>query len=300
MPEKQIAIYDESDKKKPNDLNGKPSGSPSIFAIPKHCSGWLNYHLFYNQYQSTFNNHNFNVSNEPVSIYIIHGTADNPTSCMPLKDDLFKTGLDANIATVRIPDLSLKRNSGIQFYAEDLARIIKKNNDKKVIIIGHSRGGLIASYYTENYAKRDRVKVLLTVPVCSPFRGTVISSFASFFFSSDNDTSLRQMRPNTSFLTNLSKSITDNGVVNYHFFTAENDWIVPYEDECIPFGLNPDQIEQCVTKLDKSHGHLSAMHSPEMLEKLQKRISKVFGKAHEHKNSDDQSSQSVNQVPNLS
>ena len=103
----------------------------SITGLVPHCAGWLKHWLFCGKYRDTFDNPAFDDrTTEPVVVYVIHGTADVPTSCKKISGRL-NANLPADVSKVYIPSFSrVPTNDSIEAYAEELEHIITTNGHK--------------------------------------------------------------------------------------------------------------------------------------------------------------------------
>jgi len=89
---------------------------------------------------------------------------------------------------------------------------------EKVSIIAFSMGGLISTYYIKFL---DSKKVNKLVSIFSPFHGTF---WANIFFK--NRPAVKEMRPNSKFLTKLNKKDLKRSIKHLNIYSPE-DFVVP-------------------------------------------------------------------------
>lgn len=185
-------------------------------------------------------------ANEGVVIYCIHGTADRVSSFNKVATEMLKD-LPSNISAIRLISFNQRGlGKGIQYFAEELSKKIKKNGDKNIILMGHSRGGLVAAYFTEFLAKAQDVTVHAVVSICSPFRGSDVATAPLTWFSK----SVQQMRRDSEFLNELGKEIRHTHA-KYYYYAAGCDGLVTSESASL--GPNPVMFDE--------EGHLSVMRN---------------------------------------
>jgi triacylglycerol esterase/lipase EstA (alpha/beta hydrolase family) len=96
---------------------------------------------------------------------------------------------------------------GIDDYAngkvrDKILKISQETNQKEIILIGHSMGGLISGYYAENISGKDNITVNNVISIGSPWKGApLLDQFPS------NDKRMIQMSCRDSFLKNLNQLV---------------------------------------------------------------------------------------------
>lgn len=166
-----------------------------------------------------------------IGIYCIHGTADRNGSFSVLAKKMLSRngGLSTQIASIHL--LAFERRGvgiSIKFFAYQLLEKIKQNNHKKVILMGHSRGGVVSAYFAENLAKEAGIQVLLVMPICSPFDGSALS----FLLSGVSD-SMHELEQMSAFLVALNKKIAKSEIP-YFYIAADDDMVVAPKACCVP------------------------------------------------------------------
>jgi predicted alpha/beta hydrolase family esterase len=205
--------------------------------------------------------------NEPnqesgTAIYFIHGTADQSSAFQRIAERLIQAGLPDEISFLNLLSFNQRyQGKSIVFFAEQLRDKIKANHHRRVILIAHSRGGLVASYFAEFMANLAGIEVPLIITVGTPFNGSYLAMKPLSWFSE----SIKEMEIDSEFLTRLKEKIMKNSISNYHFFIATDDAIVPGEAGYIKEYV--DKYPHSLTILDR-HGHLSVMSSNRLVSRI--------------------------------
>lgn len=229
----------------------QPISTTGMFA---HTYYWLTSPSGDQSYQNP-NYKNEQDHNSGTAIYFIHGTGDQPAAFQRVAERLIQTGLPDEICSLNLPAFDQRyQGKSIEFFAEQLRDKIKANHHQQVILMAHSRGGLVASYFAEFLAKEASIEVPLVITVGTPFNGSYLAVKPLSWFSD----SVKEMEIDSQFLFQLKQKIIENPVSDYHFIIAKEDAIV--------LG-NSGYIKEYVSKYPDSlrildrHGHLSVMSS---------------------------------------
>lgn len=212
-------------------------------------------------FQPTRSEHENNIE---YSIYCIHGTGDSPYAFKKIVDRLLgnKPGEHVNWLPKSISKIHLLAFDGallgetIEAYAEQLKSKIIKNQDKHVILFGHSRGGLVAARFTEVLARETGVNVHGVFAFCSPFSG---SPWAVAPFT--NLSSVAEMIPESEFLKDLQALFiakTKEEDKKYFYFVAGQDSLVSAASS-----ITEGHASNIISL--PSHGHLSILTSSKIL-----------------------------------
>ena len=197
---------------------------------------------------------------EFTDIFCIHGTADRPQSFSRVAERLLDKKLPGNIRSITLVafDGRLEGNS-IEYFAVQIIEKIKINKCKRVILMGHSRGALVAAY-ADFLASENGITVEWVFSLAGPFKGSYLAKLASWI-----STSAYEMEPGSEFLKIITKWV-NKSPAHYVFFEAVDDYIVTkgqgYVDEYIqkkPWSL---------VEIDTVHGHLSLMSSHKLVNKI--------------------------------
>lgn len=206
----------------------------------------------------TYLNPNYNEKNDNKKsvIYCVHGTADR-SAAFSIVANLISNHLPDDIAAIKLVSFDHRlQGVGIDDFAKQLRDKIQANHDQNVILMGHSRGGLVVAYFKEYLAKAANINVQKVIAICSPFLG----SKWAMFFASWLSSSVKQMEIDSHFLKELNERILQS-IAEYFFIAAENDYIVSPEFSC------PSEC-QALLRIIKNHGHLSVMATIELAEVL--------------------------------
>ncbi|MDX1901136.1 MAG: alpha/beta fold hydrolase [Gammaproteobacteria bacterium] len=213
-----------------------------------------------------------------LTIYCIHGTGDRPGVLSLLADRLISDDLPGNISKIHLMSFDNRaQGESIESFTDQLAAKIQTRNDKNVILIGHSRGGLIATYFAENCAKKMNITVHSVIAICTPFGGTDKAAPPWTWFSK----SIAEMEKNSEFLNTLSAKVRQS-TMPYRYFSAGNDEVVKGNSVCIP------EHRDHLIELD-GHNHASiltsnrlASHIRDYLKSLTPRLELVESQTIDH------------------
>lgn len=234
-----------------------------------HTSAWL----FSSFSDVIYPNPNFNqFASKPITIYCIHGTADRVSSFTKIATRMLNS-LPSNIAAIRLVSFNQRGlGKGIESYAQQLANKIKENGDKTVILLGHSRGGLVAAYFAEYLAEKESIAVQSVMAICTPFKGSDAAIFPLTWFSE----SIKQMERNSPFLNDLVEKM-QHSKINYYYFSARNDGLVTSESTWVK--------KEAI--LLERHGHVSIMSSNKLIVYLKNYINDLSKSFSQNNNEDE-------------
>lgn len=179
-----------------------------------------------------------------VVIYCLHGTAAFPGRFAEFNYKLIQSFNSSpyNI-TIRTPKFKNRfRGECIHDYAEQLLLEILKNHDqhKTLVFVGHSRGGLIASYFTEFIAPAYTLNIPIVTTLSSPFKGCRLAELKIPFLY--GETSMEEMRADSEFLKTLCLAVSTSyksGRVQYKHYIGAKDGVVNAKT-CHPYSSSPD------------------------------------------------------------
>lgn len=199
---------------------------------------------------------------EPVAIYCTHGTADQLGSFTKVARRLIAAELSEDIQSIHLVAFKGRcQGQRIENFSVQLINQILAKGHKRVILLGHSRGGVVNTFAAEYLAQRDGIEVEMVINICAPFSGSYLALPPLTWISS----SVRDMQTDCKFLQNLQQKVVDSPV-KYHFFVAEKDAIVlknaGYVREYV------DAHPNSLMELDR-HGHLSIMSSHRLVSKIE-------------------------------
>ncbi len=198
-----------------------------------------------------------------VAIYFIHGTADQACSFSgiandikhPIKEPEKRPLLNEQFVSMHLIAFDDRyKGVGIDDFATQLRDRINKNGHRRIILVGHSRGAIVAAYFNEYYSKSERIEVLHCFSICGPFRGSYLAISPLTYFSD----SIKQMAKSSKLLADLREKINTKPNSQYSFIIAEHDcvvanrtgYILEYVDK------NPSSLYRIT-----EHGHVSILTS---------------------------------------
>lgn len=138
-------------------------------------------------------------------------------------------------------------------------RILQETGAEKVIIVGHSMGGVVARHYALYHAGSEKLAKI--VAVGSPHHGTILASGVRLEIIGSFCTCIRQMAPNSDFLTELNEIEEEDGTTPItSIFTYDDQVVVPQESSFL-------EVPHAKTIACGGMGHLSMpfTHSINML-----------------------------------
>ena len=226
----------------------------SVTGAVLHCTNWFTA-------GSTIQNPKYDPdTEEPVSIYCVHGTADSAGAFTKVANRLLGD-LPANVKCIHLLDFDNRfHNNSNEAYANQLKEKIMTNGDKKVILMGHSRGAVIATLFSVRLAEKHQIEVVAPVIcIAGPFKGSYAAVWPLTWLS----TSVEQMKRDCEFLQELSKDMQASSV-RFHFFGATQDRIV-LSGTWFPYYV---EANDPVCTLFDRHGHLGVLSSHRMVAKI--------------------------------
>lgn len=191
-----------------------------------------------------------NVRKHKTAVLLIHGYSRNKTDWLWLRKQIgtlpiFTVNLSPSFASIE----QITQNS----IPQAIATIQNKIGCEKIILIGHSMGGLVASYYSEYLDTNNIISHIITI--ASPLHGTKISIMGY-------GQNAKQMCPGNSFLNHLRHKIHNSSKTYYQIATQFENLLFPWDS-----ALLPDTTAEC--KFIRNFvPHLSLLHDKETAQKL--------------------------------
>lgn len=222
-----------------------------MFAWP--LSGW-NENVYYNPAAECSEK-----DEDAVFVYTTNGTFDKHGAFSCIVEWLANTpgALPPNVHSIHLVIYQSRyQGEGIDDYAYQLRDYIVANEHKNVILLGHSRGGLVNAFFAEFLAQEAGINVLGVESLTTPFDGSYLARFFSMISES-----VKQMRPGDDFLECLKDKMRQS-CVQYFYHVAGWDWIVKPENCCAL-----EEHRQFITWYSKE-GHLSIMRSMKCAKKI--------------------------------
>lgn len=147
--------------------------------------------------------------------------------------------------------------SSIERHALEVKQQVKiiqeETNRSDLILIGHSMGGLVASYFALNLAEKNTVSDVITIG--SPLKGTIIANFAIGI-------SAKEMRRNSDFIKNLNKKLLMEENINFYHIASQTDQLIrPYTSALLG---NKEDRQYILNGI----GHASMLYSKKVNDKI--------------------------------
>ncbi len=133
-------------------------------------------------------------------------------------------------------------------------QILEENNTQNLILIAHSMGGLIASYYALNLAQDNHITDIISI--ATPYGG---SSFAKIAIGK----CAKEMKKKSVFIEELRKKIEKEKIINFYFITSKTDQLVRPQSALIGNNLEKQYILNDV-------GHISLLFSKKVNDQISK------------------------------
>lgn len=189
------------------------------------------------------------VSEKKPPILLLHGYMMRGWVLLYIKKRLQKDGWDQVYTWNYMPPFKK-----IPYYAEQLRDkvedILKKTTHTKIILIGHSMGGLLARYYINFFQGKNYVDKLITLG--TPHKGTQLWSFSYSPCGMD-------MRPGSNFFKSLK--VVPNNIKILSIYSSFDEIVIPYQNSI----LNWKNVKN---KEFDDLGHMRLIFSPKVYEEI--------------------------------
>lgn len=206
---------------------------------------------------------NLSITNNRTSktaILLVHGYCRNQSDWWWMRRQ-FKN-INCPIFTVNLEDefdsIEELASTSLQHKIEDIKQQI---NCENIILIGHSMGGLVSSYYNEFLDAANMIKAVITI--ASPLHGTKVSVMGQ-------GENAKQMLPQSEFLETLLEKINKHPDNYYQIATKFDNIVFPWRSALVK---NTSESQQVVFS-DKAH--LSILHSKEVAEQLNVWVNEII------------------------
>lgn len=182
-------------------------------------------------------------------IFLVHGYLERPSLWGWFRRAL----LQYEVGSIHLIALHLPYGS-----LEELALQLKRNiarleGKKPCILIGHSMGGLVCSYYAECLEEGKQVEKVITIG--SPFSGTLMARFG-------RGNSAKQMLPSSPFLCHLQDKLQISTRSYLYIASSQDNLIIPFSSA---LGVdNPHHQNLCFPHL----GHISLLFSSDIVREI--------------------------------
>ncbi|WP_432117041.1 esterase/lipase family protein [Streptomyces sp. bgisy032] len=133
-------------------------------------------------------------------VVLLHGFIDNRSVFVLLRRSLAQHGRQ-QIESLNYSPLTCDIRAAAELLGRHIEEICERTGARRVDVVGHSLGGLIARYYVQRLGGDTRVRTLVTLG--TPHSGTRVAPLA------DAHPIVRQMRPGSSVLEELTEPAPD-------------------------------------------------------------------------------------------
>lgn len=157
-------------------------------------------------------------------VVLLHGFIDNRSVFVLLRRSLSQHGRQ-QIESLNYSPLTCDIRIAAELLGRHIEQVCERTGSRRVDVVGHSLGGLIARYYVQRLGGDTRVRTLVTLG--TPHSGTRVAPLANAH------PIVRQMRPGSPVLEELSRPAPG---CRTHFvaFWSDLDHIMdPLETACI-------------------------------------------------------------------
>ena len=159
--------------------------------------------------------------------------------------------------------LNIGSFQSIAVYAEKMRAKVKEiereTGRSDLDLVGHSKGGLVSSYYTAHFAKRDGVQIKRLITLGSPLNGSPV---APYFPGYD----AKEMSPGHPFLEKLQDAVNQ-------FRETEVTHIGSLTDELVPLASSLPEKDKWPHRMIDGEGHIGILFSRAVAEEIRKALS---------------------------
>ncbi|PAZ11852.1 lipase [Streptomyces sp. SA15] len=167
-------------------------------------------------------------------VVLMHGFIDNRSVFVLLRRSLAQHGRQ-QIESLNYSPLTCDIRTAAELLGRHIEDICERTGSKRVDIVGHSLGGLIARYYVQRLGGDIRVRTLVTLG--TPHSGTRVVPLANAH------PIVRQMRPGSALLEELARPAPGCRTHFVSFWSDLDHLMDPLETACID---HPDLMAQNV------------------------------------------------------
>ena len=167
-------------------------------------------------------------------VVLLHGFIDNRSVFVLLRRSLAQHGRQ-QVESLNYSPLTCDIRTAAELLGRHIEEICERTGSKRVDIVGHSLGGLIARYYVQRLGGDLRVRTLVTLG--TPHSGTRVVPLANAH------PIVRQMRPGSDVLKELTRPAPGCRTHFVSFWSDLDHLMDPLETACID---HPDLSAQNV------------------------------------------------------
>lgn len=188
---------------------------------------------------------------KPTAILLIHGYLRNQGDWWWFRKQL--TNLPCPIYTVNLePAYGTIQEITEHSIAKKIAEIKTDSNCEEIILIGHSMGGLVASYYSEFLDKDNLIKKIITIG--TPFHGTKLCVAAA-------GENAKQMYPDSKFSQELISKINISSKQYYQVLSQFDNLVFPWRSAI----LDNSRTTKFILPLSS---HLGMLHCRKVIKQI--------------------------------
>jgi len=203
-------------------------------------------------YPYKFCNLTENLAKNSTAILLIHGYVRNQSDWLwfikklaPAGHPIYAVNLAPSFGSIQ----EITSNS----LPKKIQQIKKETDCQQVILIGHSMGGLVASYYSEYLDESGLIKNVITI--ATPYHGTKLSIVAA-------GANGEQMLPGSKFNTELRDKISKSSRNYYQVASRFDNIVFPWQSVL----LETSPLEQQLVLPFASH--LGLLHSKTVITQI--------------------------------
>lgn len=195
------------------------------------------------------------------AILLVHGFCRHQSDWSYLRKKFKDTGCPVFTVNLK-PDFASIATLANDNLPKKIAMIKARTGCYNIILIGHSMGGLVSSYYSE-YLDIDNV-VQAIITIASPLHGTKTAVAAA----GQNG---KEMCPNTEFVQDLCARIRQAPQKYYHVSSRLDNIIFPWRSALLDSTPESQKLILPIT------GHLQMLHSKEVATQLNTWVKGILG-----------------------
>ncbi|WP_244943451.1 esterase/lipase family protein [Streptomyces inhibens] len=151
-------------------------------------------------------------------VLLLHGFIDNRSVFMLLRRSLHRHGW-RRVEALNYSPLTCDLRKAAELLSRHVEEVCVRTGHRRVDIVGHSLGGLIARYYVQRLGGDTRVRTVITLG--TPHSGTRIAPLMSAH------PIVRQMRPDSEVIAELSLPAPNCRTQFVAFWSEEDQVMVP-------------------------------------------------------------------------
>lgn len=151
-------------------------------------------------------------------VLLLHGFIDNRSVFVPLRRSLRRYGW-RHIEALNYSPLTCDLRKTAEVLSRHVEEVCARTGHRRVDIVGHSLGGLIARYYIQRLGGDTRVRTLVTLG--TPHSGTRVAPLMSAH------PIVRQMRPDSEVIAELARPAPNCRTQFVAFWSEEDQVMVP-------------------------------------------------------------------------